>query len=122
MPEPKKILIKLRVNNHPGVMSQITGLFSRRAYNLEGILCAPVGEGAESLMLLLVAEGGRIAQVLSQLRKLYDVLELSVRRDFDSALFRRFLEESGEGEGSSRESIIFQEGGIPREGTPFASR
>jgi acetolactate synthase I/III small subunit len=91
MPESIQLLIRLKVNNHPGVMSQITGLFSRRAYNLEGILCAPIGDGSESLMFLLVAESERIEQVLSQLRKLYDVLELSVRRDFDCGLFKKFL-------------------------------
>jgi acetolactate synthase I/III small subunit len=93
MPESTELLIKLRVNNHPGVMSQITGLFSRRAYNLEAIFCAPVGNGSESLMLLLVAESARIDQVLSQLRKLYDVLDLKLERDFDRGFFGRLLKE-----------------------------
>ena len=39
-------IVKLTVNNHPGAMSHITGLFSRRGFNLEGILCAPVDGGA----------------------------------------------------------------------------
>ena len=47
-------IVKLMVKNHPGAMSHITGLFSRRAFNLEGILCAPVDGGADSAMYLLV--------------------------------------------------------------------
>lgn len=38
-------LIELLVRNHPGVMSHITGLFARRAFNLEGILCSQTGDG-----------------------------------------------------------------------------
>lgn len=30
-------MLRLSVNNHPGVMSHICGLFAGRAYNLEGI-------------------------------------------------------------------------------------
>jgi acetolactate synthase-1/3 small subunit len=38
-----RTVLELDVNNHPGVMSHVVGLFSRRAYNVEGILCMPVG-------------------------------------------------------------------------------
>lgn len=47
-------LIELHVRNHSGVMSHITGLFARRAFNLEGILCAQIGDGSTSKMYLLV--------------------------------------------------------------------
>jgi hypothetical protein len=33
-----RTVLELDVNNHPGVMSHVVGLFSRRAYNVEGIL------------------------------------------------------------------------------------
>ena len=39
-------VLELNVNNHAGVMSHVVGLFSRRAYNVEGILCMPVGDGS----------------------------------------------------------------------------
>ncbi len=32
-------VLEIDVNNHPGVMSHVVGLFSRRAYNVEGIIC-----------------------------------------------------------------------------------
>ena len=38
-----RTVLELDVNNHPGVMSHVFGLFSRRAYNVEGILVMPVG-------------------------------------------------------------------------------
>ena len=35
-------ILRLTVNNHPGVMLQICGLFVRRNFNLEGIFCSAV--------------------------------------------------------------------------------
>ncbi|WP_419783559.1 acetolactate synthase small subunit [Maridesulfovibrio sp.] len=69
-------VIDLLVRNHAGVMSQITGLFSRRNFNLEGIVCGPVGDGSESRMILTVADDSKLEQIVLQLEKLYDVLEV----------------------------------------------
>ncbi|HRE16534.1 MAG TPA: acetolactate synthase isozyme 1 small subunit, partial [Rhodocyclaceae bacterium] len=38
-----RAVLELEVNNHAGVMSHVVGLFSRRAYNVEGIVVMPVG-------------------------------------------------------------------------------
>jgi acetolactate synthase-1/3 small subunit len=84
MPRP---VIELKVSNHPGVMSHVTGLFSRRAFNIEGILCGPIGDGSTSRMFLLVSEDERLPQVVKQLEKLYDVLEVRVLEDFDRSVF-----------------------------------
>src|SRR5215475_9379265 len=70
------IVLRLVVRNHSGVMSHVCGLFARRAFNVEGILCMPTGDGARSVVLLLWPEDRRIEQVLRQLRKLEDVLEV----------------------------------------------
>jgi acetolactate synthase-1/3 small subunit len=71
------IVLRLLVRNHPGVMSHVCGLFARRAFNVEGILCVPVGDGARSVVLLLVHEDERIEQVVRQLRKLEDVVDVA---------------------------------------------
>ena len=75
------ILIELTVNNHPGVMSHICGLFSRRAYNLEKILCFPQANTTESKMWLQVNEEEKLEQVIKQVEKLEDVLRLVYRRN-----------------------------------------
>jgi acetolactate synthase I/III small subunit len=72
-------VLRLLVRNHPGVMSHVCGLFARRAFNVEGILCLPVGDAARSVVLLLVNADQRIEQLVRQLEKLEDVL--AVRRD-----------------------------------------
>jgi len=88
MPEKGEKVISLKVKNHPGVMYHITGLFSRRAYNLEGILCGQLGDGETSQIYLLVDDNG-LTQMIKQLDKLQDVLEVSLMEPCDYSLFHR---------------------------------
>jgi len=83
-------VIELLVNNHAGVMSHINGLFARRAFNLEGILCGKIGDGSRSKMYLLVDNDDFLVQIVKQLSKLYDVLEVKVHEDFDISVFNDF--------------------------------
>lgn len=80
-------VIELIVQNHPGVMSHITGLFARRAFNLEGILCGQIGDGSTSQMFLLVKNDDFFDQIVKQLRKLYDVLNVTVHEEYDINIF-----------------------------------
>lgn len=89
MMQKNHTVIELIVNNHPGVMSHITGLFSRRGYNLEGILCGAIGEGSTSVMYLLVRMNEQYQQVVRQLEKLHDVIEVKERDEYDHTLFDR---------------------------------
>ena len=90
METKRSVVIELTVNNHPGVMAQITGLFSRRAFNLEGIFCMPLEhDRTRSGMLLLVDADERLDQTVKQLRKLYDVLAITVREGCGRAVFDR---------------------------------
>ena len=91
------LVLELMVNNHPGVLSHVAGLFSRRAFNIEGVLCGPVGNGETSRIYLLVDEDERMAQLIKQLRKLHDVLDVRERRDYDRTIFNRLDEFAGPG-------------------------
>ena len=71
-------MLRLSVNNHPGVMSHICGLFAGRAYNLEGILVTPEDGGDTCRMWLVVKDDGRMEQIVKQVRKLHDVLDVQV--------------------------------------------
>ena len=74
-------ILRLTVNNHPGVMLQICGLFARRAFNLEGIFCSAVGRGETSRIWLTVDASSKLEQVVKQLTKLEDVLAVEERSD-----------------------------------------
>jgi len=84
----RQTVLRLLVRNHPGVMSHLCGLFARRAFNVEGILCVPLDDGASSAVLLLVADDQRNTQIVAQLRKLEDVLDVhpdpDARASFDA--------------------------------------
>ena len=82
----KHAVLEVSVNNHPGVMSHVCGLFSRRAYNVEGIACMPVGDGQTSRIWLLVEDQYRLAQMITQVRKLEDVSDV-IRHAGDHAVF-----------------------------------
>ncbi len=93
MPKPVKTsVLDLHVRNHPGVMSHITGLFARRTFNLEAIVCVPVEGGATSRMLLLVAEESRLDQIEQQLVKLHDILEVRRRPDVPAGFFAQIAQ------------------------------
>jgi len=88
----RNTVIELIVNNHPGVMSHISGLFARRRFNLEAILCVPIQTGVRSRMVLLVDDNARLDQLIKQIEKLYDVISVSKRSDVDCAVFTRMGE------------------------------
>ncbi len=76
-----RTVLDLLVTNHPGVMSHVCGLFSRRAFNVEAILCLPQNGGEESRIWLLVNEDERLEQMIRQMRKLQDVHDVRLRPD-----------------------------------------
>ncbi|PKO48714.1 MAG: acetolactate synthase isozyme 1 small subunit [Betaproteobacteria bacterium HGW-Betaproteobacteria-4] len=82
-----RAVLEIDVNNHAGVMSHVVGLFSRRSYNVEGILCLPVGDGQQSRIWLLVNEDQRLAQMMKQVEKLEDVIAIR-RHNADHAVFQ----------------------------------
>jgi acetolactate synthase-1/3 small subunit len=81
-----RAVLEIDVNNHPGVMSHVVGLFSRRTYNVDGILCLPVGDGRQSRIWLLLNEDQRLPQVVKQVEKLEDVIAVR-RHAADYAVF-----------------------------------
>ncbi|EKT52915.1 acetolactate synthase small subunit [Providencia burhodogranariea] len=83
--EHNAIALELIVRNHPGVMSHICGLFARRAFNVDGILCMPIKDKDESRIWLLVQKDERLSQMINQVEKLEDVRQ--VRFSDDLTLF-----------------------------------
>jgi len=71
-------VLKLTVNNHPGVLSHVCGLFARRSYNLEGVMVRPLVDktSQQSRMWLLVNEEDRLQQLIRQTEKLIDVIKV----------------------------------------------
>ena len=72
-------VISVCVNNGIGVLGRVTGLFSRRGYNIISLNVAET-ENLGISRMTIVADGdeGVMEQLVKQLRKLYDVSEVKV--------------------------------------------
>ena len=90
MSNEKISLLKLTVNNHPGVMAHVCGLFARRAYNLEGVMVRPVAGSSRkrSRMWLLVNEEERLQQLIRQTEKLVDVISVE-QQELEGSIFEQ---------------------------------
>ena len=76
MNEEKHILTML-VDNEPGVLSRVVGLFSARGYNIESLVVAPTTDPLVSRITLVTnANLPEIEQIKKQLRKLINVVKL----------------------------------------------
>lgn len=72
-----KHIISILVENHAGVLSRITGLFSRRGFNIDSLAVGITDDPSVS-RITIVADGDdyTIEQVEKQLNKLIDVIKL----------------------------------------------
>jgi len=70
-----KHLLSVLVQNHAGVLSRVSGLFSRRGFNIDS-LAVGVTEDPEISRITIVVDGDEytVDQVTKQLNKLVDVL------------------------------------------------
>lgn len=65
------------VINHPGVLSRVSGLFSRRGYNIESLVVSTTEDESISRMTIIVEGDDQILeQVMKQLNKLIDVIKV----------------------------------------------
>lgn len=69
--------LNILVNNHPGVMSHVSGLFTRRGYNIDSIAVGVTADPEISCMTIVVRGDDEVVlQVQKQLMKLPDVLQV----------------------------------------------
>lgn len=73
-----KHTLAVLVENRPGVLTHISGLISRRAFNIESI-AAGYTEEPDTTRITIVVEGDEVEQeqVVNQLSKLVDVIKIS---------------------------------------------
>ncbi|CAN5565235.1 acetolactate synthase small subunit [soil metagenome] len=73
----RRHILSILVENKPGVLARIAGLFSRRGFNIDTLAVGPTDDGRISRITLTV-DGARhpIDQVTKQLHKLVNVLKI----------------------------------------------
>ena len=67
--------ISLLMENQPGALSRVIGLFSQRGYNIDSLSVAPTQDPTLSRLTMTTSESTEvIQQILKQLYKLIDVV------------------------------------------------
>jgi len=73
-----RTVLSILLENEPGSLSRIVGLFSQRAFNIESLTVAAIED--KSLSRITIATNGDhkvIEQIIKQVNKLVDVLKIS---------------------------------------------
>lgn len=72
-----KHTLSVLVNNNPGVLRRVAGLFSRRGYNIDSLVVSETHEPGISRMTICVhGDDEVVEQVIKQLSKLVDVINI----------------------------------------------
>lgn len=70
-------IISILMENEPGALSRVVGLFSQRGYNIETLNVSPTEDKSLSrLTLTTIGDEHKIEQITKQLNKLIDVVKL----------------------------------------------
>jgi len=70
--------LSVLVENRAGVLSRVTGLFSRRGFNIESLAVGPCEEtGMSRITIVVIGDDAQVEQVMKQLNKLIDVIKVT---------------------------------------------
>jgi acetolactate synthase-1/3 small subunit len=86
-----KHTLSVLVENKPGVLARIAGLFSRRGFNIDSLAVGPTEHDEVSRMTIVVnVEDSPLEQVTKQLNKLVEVIKI-VELDPEASVARELL-------------------------------
>ena len=86
-----KHTLSVLVEDQPGVLTRIAGLFSRRGFNIESLAVGPTEhEGISRMTIVVNVDQSPLEQVTKQLNKLVEVIKI-VELDPDSSVHRELI-------------------------------
>lgn len=87
----KKYVLSVLVENHSGVLSRVSGLFSRRGYNIDSLSVGETEDPKVSRMTIVTrADEQTLEQIKKQLNKLIDVIKVIELKE-TSAVYRELV-------------------------------
>ncbi|MBM7566880.1 acetolactate synthase small subunit [Paenibacillus sacheonensis] len=73
----KRHTVAVLVNDQPGVLQRVSGLFGRRGFNIESITVGTSEEaGLSRMVIVTTGDDNTLEQVIKQLYKLIDVIKV----------------------------------------------
>ena len=78
--EVHNFTLSIIVANRAGALSRVTGLFSRRGYNIDTLTVSPMVEDPTNSRIIMTSSGDDATrtQIIKQLDKLFDVKEVKL--------------------------------------------
>ncbi len=71
-------ILAILMENEPGSLSRIVGLFSQRAFNIESLTVAPTDDNSLSRMTIATKGDDKVLeQIVKQVNKLIDVIKIT---------------------------------------------
>jgi acetolactate synthase-1/3 small subunit len=102
-----KTILGLLVQDHPGVMMKITAMFARRGYNISSISVGRSERPGFSRITLVAEASESIAQqMIKQLRKLIDVVKVTLLVESNTSVREFALVKVGIKDNSQRQEVI----------------
>ncbi len=109
-------ILSVLVQNRPGVLARVAGLFARRGFNIFSLAVAPAeDEGFSRITIVVDVDSAPLEQVVKQLFKLIEVVkisELDPRRSVERELLLATVRTSAEQRGQVVELTNIFEGKI----------
>ena len=85
-----RLVLSLLVENNPGVLNRVAGLFSRRGYNIESISVGQTNIKGMSRMTVVSTGEQILTQIEKQLGKLVEVVEIE-KLEPDDSVYRELV-------------------------------
>jgi acetolactate synthase-1/3 small subunit len=101
-----KHTLSVLVENTPGALARIAGLFARRGFNIDSLAVGPTEhEGISRMTIVVDAEGSPLEQVTKQLNKLINVLKI-VELEHEVAVQRKIMLIKVKVDGQTRSHVL----------------
>ncbi len=78
------------VENKAGVLARVAGLFARRGFNIESLAVAPTADRFSRITIVVDADSAPLDQIMKQLDKLIDVVDIT-ELDTESSALREMV-------------------------------
>ncbi|MDR2821192.1 MAG: acetolactate synthase small subunit [Desulfovibrio sp.] len=99
-------VLSVLVDNEPGVLSRVAGLFSGRGFNIHSLNVAPtLEEGVSHMTITTFGEGAILEQIMKQLHKIVSVIKVMDFSDCQ-AVEREMMIVKVQAEGPMRGEIL----------------
>jgi acetolactate synthase-1/3 small subunit len=94
------------VENKPGLLTRVAGLFARRGFNIESLAVGPSEvEGLSRITVVVDVDGLPLEQVTKQLNKLINVIKI-VELDYEQSVQREHMLVKVRTDNSTRSQVL----------------